>query len=155
MEKRELTCIVCPVGCRVTVEIEGEEMRVSGNRCKRGEAYCRQEVSCPVRTVTSLVAVSGSEHPLCPVKTSRAIPRAKIAESLLATYWLPISLAPARILWLRTAARHGWKQPRSKRCRKGMPTSNTGKTIYNGLFRNKRRRVFDACGACCHPPFTL
>ena len=79
MEKRELTCIVCPVGCRVTVEIEGEEMRVSGNRCKRGEAYCRQEVSCPVRTVTSLVAVSGSEHPLCPVKTSRAIPRAKIA----------------------------------------------------------------------------
>lgn len=82
MEKRELTCIVCPVGCRVTVEIEGEEMRVSGNRCKRGEAYCRQEVSCPVRTVTSLVAVSGSEHPLCPVKTSRAIPRAKIAEVL-------------------------------------------------------------------------
>lgn len=82
MEKRELTCIVCPVGCRVTVEIEGEEMRVSGNQCKRGEAYCRQEVSCPVRTVTSLVAVSGSEHPLCPVKTSRAIPRAKIAEVL-------------------------------------------------------------------------
>ena len=82
MEKRELTCIVCPVGCRVTVEIEGEEMRVSGNQCERGEAYCRQEVSCPVRTVTSLVAVSGSEHPLCPVKTSRAIPRAKIAEVL-------------------------------------------------------------------------
>lgn len=82
MEKRELTCIVCPVGCRVAVEIEGEETRVSGNQCKRGEAYCRQEVSCPVRTVTSLVAVSGGEHPLCPVKTSRAIPRAKIADVL-------------------------------------------------------------------------
>ena len=82
MEKRELTCIVCPVGCRVTVEIEGAEMRVSGNQCKRGDAYCRQEVSCPMRTVTSLVAVSGGEHPLCPVKTSHAIPRAKIADVL-------------------------------------------------------------------------
>ena len=73
MEKRELTCIVCPVGCRVTVEIEGEEMRVSGNQCKRGEAYCRQEVSCPVRTVTSLVAVSGSEHPLAGMFLQREI----------------------------------------------------------------------------------
>ena len=82
MEKRELTCIVCPVGCRVTVEIEGEEMRVSGNQCKRGEAYCRQEVSCPVRTVTSLVAVVGGEHPLCPVKTAQAVPKAKIPEVL-------------------------------------------------------------------------
>ena len=47
-------------------------MRFSGNQCKRGEAYCRQEVSCPMRTVTSLVAVEGAEHPLCPVKTARA-----------------------------------------------------------------------------------
>ena len=73
MEKRELTCIVCPVGCRVAVEVDGEEMRVSGNQCKRGEAYCRQEVSCPVRTVTSLVAVVGGEHPLCPVKTAQVL----------------------------------------------------------------------------------
>lgn len=80
MEKRELTCIVCPVGCRITVEVDGEEIRVSGNQCKRGEAYCRQEVSCPVRTVTSLVAVRGGEHPLCPVKTAQAVPKAKIPE---------------------------------------------------------------------------
>ena len=82
MEKRELTCIVCPVGCRVAVEIDGEEMRVSGNQCKRGEAYCRQEVSCPVRTVTSLVAVVGGEHPLCPVKTAQAVPKDRIPEVL-------------------------------------------------------------------------
>ena len=80
MEKHELTCIVCPVGCRITVEVDGEEIRVSGNQCKRGEAYCRQEVSCPVRTVTSLVAVRGGEHPLCPVKTAQAVPKAKIPE---------------------------------------------------------------------------
>ena len=82
MEKRELTCIVCPVGCRVAVEVDGEEMRVSGNQCKRGETYCRQEVSCPVRTVTSLVAVVGVEHPLCPVKTAQAVPKDRIPEVL-------------------------------------------------------------------------
>ena len=84
METRELTCIVCPVGCRVTVEVDGEEMRITGNGCKRGEAYCRQEVTCPVRTVTSLVAVEGGEHPLCPVKTARPVPREKVPEVLAA-----------------------------------------------------------------------
>ena len=84
MEKRELTCIVCPVGCRVAVEIDGEEMRVSGNQCKRGETYCRQEVSCPVRTVTSLVAVVGGEHPLCPVKTAAPVPKSRVGDVLAA-----------------------------------------------------------------------
>ncbi len=84
MEKRELTCIVCPMGCRVTVELDGEEIRLSGNQCKRGEAYCRQEVACPMRTVTSLVAIDGAEHPLCPAKTAAAVPREKIPEVLAA-----------------------------------------------------------------------
>ena len=96
MEKRELTCIVCPVGCRVAVEIDGEEMRVSGNQCKRGETYCRQEVSCPVRTVTSLVAVVGSDHPLCPVKTAQAVPRDKVPAVLAALRTLRVQ-APIAI----------------------------------------------------------
>ena len=96
METRELTCIVCPVGCRVTVEVDGEEMRITGNGCKRGEAYCRQEVTCPVRTVTSLVAVEGGEHPLCPVKTARPVPREKVPEVLAALRALRVS-APIAI----------------------------------------------------------
>ena len=96
MEKHELTCIVCPMGCRVTVETEGAQTRVSGNQCKRGEAYCRQEVACPVRTVTSLVAVSGGEHPLCPVKTAQAVPKAKIPEVLKALRSLRVQ-APVAI----------------------------------------------------------
>ena len=96
METRELTCIVCPVGCRVTVEVDGEEMRITGNGCKRGEAYCRQGVTCPVRTVTSLVAVDGGEHPLCPVKTARPVPREKVPEVLAALRALRVS-APIAI----------------------------------------------------------
>ena len=48
----ELTCIVCPMGCRITVENAGGEYRVSGNTCKRGETYAIQAITCPMRTLT-------------------------------------------------------------------------------------------------------
>lgn len=96
MERHELTCIVCPVGCRVTVEVEGTQMRVSGNQCRRGGAYCRQEVACPMRTVTSLVAVVGGELPLCPVKTAQAVPRDKVPAVLAALRTLRVQ-APIAI----------------------------------------------------------
>ena len=39
METRELTCIRCPIGCHITVELEnGEVKSVTGNSCPRGEA---------------------------------------------------------------------------------------------------------------------
>lgn len=79
----ELTCIVCPMGCRITVENVDGEYRVSGNTCKRGETYAIQETTCPMRTLTSLVSVKGGESPLCPVKTANVIPKAKIGEALV------------------------------------------------------------------------
>ena len=37
MEKRELTCIGCPLGCPVTVSMEGGQvLKVEGNTCRRG-----------------------------------------------------------------------------------------------------------------------
>ena len=54
MEKRNLTCIGCPMGCQITVEFEGEEVfSVKGNTCAIGDKYARQEVTHPERTVTS------------------------------------------------------------------------------------------------------
>ena len=81
---REMTCIICPMGCRLSVQVEGEAITVSGNTCKRGEVYATQEVTCPMRTVTSLVAVDGAALPLCPVKTAAQVPKAKIVEVLTA-----------------------------------------------------------------------
>ena len=38
MEKRNLTCIGCPMGCQITVEFEGEEVfSVKGNTCAIGK----------------------------------------------------------------------------------------------------------------------
>lgn len=47
METRELICIGCPLGCPLTVRLDGEQMEISGNTCKRGEDYARKEVQTP------------------------------------------------------------------------------------------------------------
>ena len=61
MEKRELTCICCPLGCALTVEIDGGEVKgVTGNGCKQGAEYGPKEVTNPTRIVTSSVPVTGS-----------------------------------------------------------------------------------------------
>ena len=56
MEKRELTCINCPMGCRITVTMEGDDIiAIEGNTCKRGFVYACNEVKSPVRTVTTTI----------------------------------------------------------------------------------------------------
>lgn len=71
---RQLTCIVCPKGCQLVVELEGKNViSVSGNTCKRGEVYANTECTAPMRTVTSTVAVEGGG--VVPVKTNTTIPK--------------------------------------------------------------------------------
>ena len=84
METREMTCIVCPMGCRLTVTNDGGELTVKGNTCPRGAKYAQQEFTNPMRTVTSSVFVSGGRLPLCSVKTQGVIPKAQIPEALRA-----------------------------------------------------------------------
>lgn len=79
MEKRELICIGCPLGCPVTVELEdGEVKSVTGNTCPRGEAYAKKEVTNPTRIVTSTVRVEGGDKPFISVKTKDDIPKGSI-----------------------------------------------------------------------------
>ena len=80
MEIRELTCIRCPMGCQLTVTIDGENVSVSGNTCPRGEDYGKNEVINPVRTVTSSIRVEGGSLKLVSVKTKGDIPKGKIFE---------------------------------------------------------------------------
>ncbi len=79
MEKRELICIGCPLGCMVSVEMEGKEVKnVTGYTCPRGKAYAEKEVTNPVRIVTSSVRVSGGDKVSVSVKTKSDIPKEKI-----------------------------------------------------------------------------
>ncbi len=81
MEKRELICIGCPLGCPITVEMEnGNVVSVTGNTCKRGDDYARKEVTNPTRIVTSTVRVEGGCAAMVSVKTKSDIPKDKIFE---------------------------------------------------------------------------
>lgn len=85
MEKRELICIGCPLGCMLTVELDGKEVvSVSGNTCIRGDKYARKEVTNPTRIVTSTVLVKGGDKPSVSVKTKEDIPKEKIFDCMRA-----------------------------------------------------------------------
>lgn len=85
MEKRELTCIGCPLGCALTVEMNGDEIvSVTGNTCKRGDDYARKEVTNPTRIVTSSVKVEGGVLAAVSVKTKEDIPKGKIFDCVTA-----------------------------------------------------------------------
>ena len=65
MEKRELICIGCPMGCPLTVTLDGGAVViVQGNTCPRGDAYARKEVTAPTRIVTTTVRVTGGTLPV-------------------------------------------------------------------------------------------
>ncbi len=79
MEKKELICIGCPMGCPITVTLDnGAIVEVTGNTCPRGKSYAEKEVTNPTRIVTSTVRVEGGERPLVSVKTKEDVPKDKI-----------------------------------------------------------------------------
>lgn len=85
MEKKNLTCICCPLGCALTVEMQGEDVKeVTGNGCKRGAEYGRKEVTNPTRIVTTSVVVLGADVSAVPVKTASDIPKDKIFDCIKA-----------------------------------------------------------------------
>ena len=54
MKTLDTVCIRCPVGCHLHVEMQNNEVVVSGNRCPRGAEYGKQEFTCPMRTLTTI-----------------------------------------------------------------------------------------------------
>ena len=80
-----ITCINCPVGCRMTVTTSdaGEFLSVTGNTCPRGAAYARQEVTTPLRMITAVLPVEGSATPLS-VKTASPVPKKLISDVMAA-----------------------------------------------------------------------
>ncbi len=79
--KRELTCIVCPMGCTLEVELDGNKVvSVSGNTCPRGAKYAESECVNPQRTVTTTVKCCDGS--VVAVKTDTTISQEKIFECM-------------------------------------------------------------------------
>ncbi|MBQ8174717.1 MAG: DUF1667 domain-containing protein [Clostridia bacterium] len=93
--ERELTCIICPRGCRMKVALEGKEVvSVEGNACPRGKTYAVTECTNPHRTVTSTVRCEDGS--VLPVKTETTIAKADMEKCMreinAAVAKLPVSI---------------------------------------------------------------
>lgn len=76
---KAITCIECPMGCEISVQInEKNDIEIKGNGCLRGAAYAKEEVVCPKRILTTTVRSNCGK--LVSVKTDKGVKK----ESLLA-----------------------------------------------------------------------
>ena len=77
--EKKITCIVCPIGCKILVRTDGTHFEVlEGNKCKKGIEYARNEALDPRRMLTTSVLVENGEWPLVSVKSSQPIPKEKL-----------------------------------------------------------------------------
>jgi len=76
--KRNLTCIICPRGCSLEVDFDGDCAKIIGNGCPKGEQYGIDECLHPVRTVTAIVRVGNRTDTMLSVKTESPIPKGNI-----------------------------------------------------------------------------
>ena len=89
IETLHFNCTTCPSECLLTIEVERDadgavvEVRsVTGNSCPRGDMFAHQELTCPMRVLTTTVAVSSGDEALLPVRTAEAIPLALHAQAM-------------------------------------------------------------------------
>lgn len=77
---KQITCITCPIGCRISIDtVEGEYV-FSGNKCPRGAEFAKTELTAPVRSLTTTVRTAFSEMPVLPVRTRGEVPKETIPE---------------------------------------------------------------------------
>ena len=81
LETKNMTCIVCPVGCSLEIALEeGRIHAIAGNKCPRGKEYATEEIVAPKRTLTTTVKVSGGKFPMASVKSATPIPKGMVID---------------------------------------------------------------------------
>ena len=99
LDTKKLTCICCPLGCSIEADMQGGSVvAVRGNGCPNGEKYAHTELTAPVRTLTSTVALVNSKSGmrLAPVRSSEPIPKDKLFDCMKEIANISVS-APVRI----------------------------------------------------------
>lgn len=78
MNKKDLICIVCPLGCNITIKENKDGYEINGNKCPRGKDYSIKEMTNPTRIIPTTVKIKNAKFPRLPVKTSKAVPKKDI-----------------------------------------------------------------------------
>ena len=86
VEKKHFTCVICPLGCEIDVELQnGKVVSMEGNKCQKGEEFVSQELEEALRILTTTVSIKGAKWAMLPVRTDKAIPKrllSKVIEQL-------------------------------------------------------------------------
>ena len=94
---KEIICTVCPRGCHITVEGEGEKiLKVEGYLCKRGLEYASAEFAHPVRILTTTVKMAGEKGDLLPVRSNGPLPKEKLFDCMDVIRKVEVNLPVAR-----------------------------------------------------------
>ena len=75
---KQLTCITCPTGCRITIDSANGDFIFTGNKCPKGAVFAKAEMTFPVRSLTTTVRTIFPDMPVIPVRTKGEVPKEKI-----------------------------------------------------------------------------
>jgi len=76
---KEMICIMCPRGCHLKVS---KDLVVSGNVCPRGKTYAMEEVTHPMRILTTTMKTTYKKYPRISIKSQKAIPKELIFKAM-------------------------------------------------------------------------
>ena len=94
--KKEIICTVCPRGCHIMVEGDGEKvLSAEGYSCKRGVEYANTEYAHPVRILTTTVKMAGVEGDLLPVRSAKPLPKEKLFDCMAVIRQVEVQLPVA------------------------------------------------------------
>jgi len=94
---KELICITCPLGCRLSTERAADgTLSVSGNRCPRGARYAEEELLSPKRVVTATCRAVPADRCRVPVRTLAPFPKDRVEELIRLLYALEVRLPVKR-----------------------------------------------------------
>ena len=79
MKEKSMICIMCPVGCHVTIT---EDLVVTGNKCPRGKAYAIEELTCPKRILKTTFNTYSKRVPRLYVKSNKPIEKSLLFDAL-------------------------------------------------------------------------
>ena len=83
MVTKTMICIMCPLGCRMEIQLENEKMiQVQGNECKEGMKYAIKEISFPGRVLTTTIKTGNPERPLLPIRSDKEIPKDRLQDCM-------------------------------------------------------------------------
>ncbi len=77
-----LTCILCPLGCELTVEQNDEVMTITGNKCEKGVLFAQEEVLHPIRNLATSVPITGQYFKMLSVRLSERVARYMLKDIL-------------------------------------------------------------------------